>query len=257
MADAPLNPAAAVGFQRAADAYERGRPSYPADVVGWLVDGLGIRPGRTVVDLAAGTGKLTRLLVPAGAQLVAAEPVAGMWQQLRSALPEVAVVAARAESLPLRDASVDAVVAAQAFHWFDLERATAELRRVLRPGGGLGLVWNERDTSVEWVAELSRIIRWDERGEWHVPYTVEVDWAARFADEVSGFGPMERLDSGHVHELDVDTLVDRVLSTSYIAAADDAERARIEERVRELVAGMGERIELPYVTHAYRCRREP
>lgn len=113
------------------------------------------------------------------------------------------------------------------------------------------------DTSVDWVAELSRIIRWDERGRWQVPYTTEVDWAARFADEVSGFGPMERFDSGHVHELDVDTLVDRVLSTSYIAAAHEAERGRIEERVRELVAGMGERIELPYVTHAYRCRREP
>jgi SAM-dependent methyltransferase len=179
-----------------------------------------------------------------------------MRAQLHAALPSVPVVAARAESLPLRDSSIDAVVVGQALHWFDLQRATAELRRVLRPGGGLGLVWNERDSAVEWVAELSRIIRWDRRGEWQVPYTVEVDWAARFAEEVVGFTRMERLDSTYVQELDPDTLVDRVLSTSYIAASGDAERGRIEERVRALVAGMGERIELPYVTHAYRCRRE-
>ena len=251
----PLNRAAAVGFERAADAYERGRPTYPDDVVDWLCEGLGIEPGRTVVDLAAGTGKLTRLLARRGADLIAVEPVVAMRSRLERELDGVRVLTGTAEAIPLEDEAVDAVTVGQAFHWFDLAAATAEIRRILRPGGGLGLVWNERDMSVGWVAELSRIIRWDERNRWQVPYTVEVDWAARFADEVKGFGPMERFDSGHRQLLDRATLLDRVLSTSYIAAGTDEERERIERQVLELVADFPDRFELPYVTVAYRCRR--
>lgn len=252
----PLNPAAAVGFERAADAYERGRPSYPADVVDWLCEGLDIGPGRTVVDLAAGTGKLTRLLLARGAVVVAVEPVVAMRSRLERELDSVRVLTGTAESIPLDAGSADAVTVGQAFHWFDLQAATAEIRRVLRPGGGLGLVWNERDTSVEWVAELSRIIRWDERGRWKVPYTVEVDWAEVFAREVRGFGPLERYESSHRQVLDVPTLIDRVMSTSYIAAGTDEERASVEARVRELVADFPDRFELPYVTVAYRCHRD-
>jgi SAM-dependent methyltransferase len=249
----PLNPAAAVGFDQGAASYERGRPSYPPDAVRWLVDGLGIGPGRRVLDLAAGTGKFTRLLVPTGADLVAVEPVAAMREQFSAVLPGVPIADGTADAIPEADGSVDVAVVAQAFHWFDLPVACAELHRVLRSGGGLGLVWNERDTSVAWVAELSRIIRWDERGEWMVPYTVEVDWAERFAAEAPMFGPMETHRSSHAQALDVDTLVARVLSTSYIAARDAAGQAAIEERVRDLVADFPERFELPYVTVSYRC----
>ena len=249
----PLNPAAAVGFEQGAASYEQGRPSYPADTVEWLVEGLGIGPGRRVLDLAAGTGKFTRLLVPAGADLVAVEPVAGMREQFTSVLPEVEILDGTADTIPAADDSVDVVTVAQAFHWFDLPMACAEIHRVLRAGGGLGLVWNERDTSVPWVAELSRIIRWDERGEWQVPYTVEVDWAIRFAEGTTLFSPMEAHHSAHTQVIDADTLVARVLSTSYIAAADRAEQERIAARVRELVGGFPDRFELPYVTVAYRC----
>src|SRR6185503_12958613 len=153
---------AAVGFDRAADAYERARPSYPDEAVALLVGALGIGPGRRVLDLAAGTGKLTRLLMPTGAGLVAVEPVAGMRARLLAAVPEVEVLDGTAEALPLPDGSVDAVVCAQAWHWFDSAAALAEVRRVLRPGparaaGGLAVVFNIRDESVAWVRELTGV----------------------------------------------------------------------------------------------------
>ncbi len=246
---------AAVGFDQGAAAYEAGRPSYPADAVDWLVEGLDISPGQRVLDLAAGTGKFTRLLVPTGAQLAAVEPVAGMRNQFAANLPDIPVFDGTAERIPAEDNSVDAITVAQAFHWFDLAASVSEIRRVLCPGGGLGLIFNERDTSEEWVAELSSIIRWDERGRWQVPYTVEVDWAQRFDTASSGFTPMETYHSSHVQDLDVDTLVARVLSTSYIAASDAESQARVAERVRELAATFPPRFELPYVTVAYRCHR--
>ncbi len=133
------------GFGREAEEYERVRPSYPADAVAWLVDNLGLGPGRTVLDLAAGTGKLTRLLVPFGASVLAAEPVDGMRRGFVAAVPGVPIVAAVAETLPMAGESLDAVTVAQAFHWFDADRAFGEFARVLRSRGRVGLIWNARD----------------------------------------------------------------------------------------------------------------
>ena len=177
-----VNEVAASGFGAGAEAYEQGRPSYPPDLVAWLVDRLGLGPGRRLADVAAGTGKLTRLLVPSGAEVVAVEPVAAMRTQLEAACPEVEVLDGTAEALPLGDGSVDAITVAQAFHWFEPAAALAEAARVLRPGGGLAVTFNERDTRESWVAELSRLIRWDERGRWRVPYTMEVEWAPVIAE---------------------------------------------------------------------------
>src|SRR5437879_5536038 len=129
----PVHEVAQRGFDAGADAYERARPSYPADAVAWLVEHLKIGPGARVCDLAAGTGKLTRLLAPSSAELIAVEPVEGMSRHLRAAQPGVPVVAATAEALPFADGSLDAVTVAQAFHWFDADRAFGELARVLRP----------------------------------------------------------------------------------------------------------------------------
>ena len=126
---------AARGFGSGAVAYDRARPSYPPEAVAWLAEKLGIAPGRRVVDLAAGTGKLTGLLAEAGADLVAVEPVTAMRDRLRQRLPAVPLLAAVAESLPFASGSVDAVVVAQAFHWFDARQAMTELGRVVRPGG--------------------------------------------------------------------------------------------------------------------------
>jgi ubiquinone/menaquinone biosynthesis C-methylase UbiE len=142
---------ASTGFGTEAEAYERSRPSYPPDAVAWLVDALRVAPGGRVLDLAAGTGKFTRLLAPycadAGSELLAVEPVAGMSTLLQGALPALPIAAATAEALPFSVASLDAIVVAQAFHWFDASVALDEFHRVLRPGGRLGLIWNARDRS--------------------------------------------------------------------------------------------------------------
>jgi SAM-dependent methyltransferase len=145
----------AASFGAAADAYERGRPPYPPEAVAWLVPDA----ARTVVDLGAGTGKLTRVLRTPGRELVAVEPSAGMHEQFARVLPGVRVLAGTAEAIPLPDASADTVVCAQAWHWVDPGRAVPEAARVLRPGGRLALAWNSRDESVPWVAELGRILR--------------------------------------------------------------------------------------------------
>lgn len=243
------------GFGAAAEDYEKGRPSYPADVVTWLVDRLDIGPGRRVVDLAAGTGKLTRLLAATGAELSAVEPVSAMRDKIDTTAPGVVALDGTAEDLPFDDGSIDAVTVAQAFHWFDAPVALAEIGRVLRSGGGLGLVWNERDVREPWVAELSRVIRWDERGRWRVPYSLEVDWGARLVELGGPFSAPERIDSGFRHPMDPETLVSRVLSTSYVATQTSAERAALGDRVRELVAPLGDRFDLPYVTTAWAVRR--
>jgi SAM-dependent methyltransferase len=135
---------AAPSFARSADAYERARPGYAPEAVAFLAERLGLGPGRVVVDLAAGTGKLARQLVPSGARVVAVEPLA----EMRSLIPAgIEVLDGTAEAIPLPDASGDAVTVAQAFHWFDAQAALREIERVLRPGGLLALVSNRRDPS--------------------------------------------------------------------------------------------------------------
>jgi SAM-dependent methyltransferase len=245
-----VNPVAAAGFGRAADVYERGRPSYPPAAVAVLAAELGIGPGRTVLDLAAGTGKLTRLLADLGPRLVAVEPSAAMRSEFAAVLPDVPIHEGTAERIPLDDAAVDAVVVAQAFHWFDAPRALAEIARVLRPNGGLGLVWNERDESVPWVAELSRVIHWDARR----PNGVGTDNRA-VLDESGRFTPARRARFRFEQELDRDGLCERVSSTSYIAAMDPVDREAVLDAVRDHVADFPDRFALPYVTDLFWCRR--
>ena len=243
------------GFGAGADDYERGRPSYADDVVTWMVGQMGVGPGKRVVDLAAGTGKFTRLLAPSGAEVIAVEPVDAMREKLDQTAPGVAALDGTAEALPFDDASVDAVTVAQAFHWFDAELALREIARVLRPGGALGIVFNERDTREPWVAELSRLIRWDERGQWRVPYTLEVDWGVRLVEVGGPFTAAERYDSTYEQPMDADTLVARVLSTSYLATLAPDVRDELAGQVRKLVEPLGASFPLPYVTTAWVTHR--
>ncbi|HEX4491131.1 MAG TPA: methyltransferase domain-containing protein [Acidimicrobiia bacterium] len=243
-----VNPVAAAGFGRAADAYERSRPSYPTAAVDRLCTELGIAAGTRVLDLAAGTGKLTRLLAERGADLVAVEPSEAMRRQFALAVPGVPMQAGTAEAIPLADASVDGVVVAQAFHWFDAPRALAEIARVLRVSGGLGLVWNERDESVEWVAELSHVMRWDVQ----MPYRVGTDFR-EVLDGSGRFTSAQRERFRFSQNLDRDGLCERVSTTSFIASMEPAEREHILDGVRALVADFPDRFELPYVTEVFWC----
>lgn len=245
-----INEIAAAGFGAAADTYERGRPSYPDGVIELFRDQLGVGPASTVVDLGAGTGKLTRLLVATGATVVAVEPVEAMRAQLVALLPEVEAVDGTAESIPLPDGSCGAVTVAQAFHWFEPAPALEEIARVLEPGGGLGLVWNERDESVPWVAELSGLLNWGVQR----PYRRDQDWSAVVAAS-DRFTPLQHRQLSYQQELDAETLVERALSTSYIAARPAAENVRLAEDIRALVAGFPPRFELPYLTDVHWCHR--
>jgi SAM-dependent methyltransferase len=222
---------AAAGFSDPAD-YEAARPSYPPDAVGWFVEHLRIGPGRTVVDLAAGTGKLTRVLVPAGANLVAAEPVAGMRATFRALLPQVPIVATTAEQLAFRDDSLDAVTVAQAFHWFDEDRAIAALARAVRVGGRVGLIWNARDRSVPWVDEVWAIM---DRVEKRAPWRNHDHWRDSAFRAMPGFGPLHEGEFRHEQTVTPEAMVQRVASVSHVAVLPDAERHSVLDEVREVL----------------------
>ena len=250
MADARLHPDAR-GFDRAADAYERGRPTYPPAAVEWLAEQLRIDRGTRVVDLAAGTGKFTRALVARGADVVAVEPAAGMRERLRAELPDVEVLDGTAEAIPLPQSSVDAVTVAQAFHWFRAREAFAEIDRVLRDAGGLGLVWNTRDERDPLHREVSELLE---------PLRGDAPWWRTFAaGEVlrgSGvFGDVRVHEFPHRQVLDVEGFVTRFLSVSFVAAAAPDVRERVEAELRAIAAAHGEPIVVPYVTECYAAFR--
>jgi ubiquinone/menaquinone biosynthesis C-methylase UbiE len=238
----PIDDVAARGFQAGAAAYELARPGYPDEAVAILRDDLGIGADTRVLDLAAGTGKLTRRLVELGATVTAVEPVAGMRTQLALVLPEVEVVDGTAEDIPARDASVDVVTVAQAFHWFDAPAALAEIARVLRPGGQLVLLWNERNESTPWVAEMSRLIGWHERT---VSRYQHASWPAIVA--ASGrFSPLAERSISWDQPMTRELLADRVRSISYIAAMTSPERERLAADVAHLARRLPEPFPLPY-----------
>lgn len=232
-------------FGAAAAAYERGRPGYPAQALDWLLP-----PGaRRVLDLAAGTGKLTRLLVERGLDVVAVEPSPGMRAEFARVLPGVPVLAGSAEDIPLDDGSIDAVLVAQAWHWVNPEDACAEIARVLVPGGRLGLVWNVRDPDSGWVAALERLL--DESGETN-------DTSDRPSPVVvAPFRPLEERAVPWTDVVTPEMVVDLVASRSYVITMEPSRREALLGRVQDLVsrhpdAARHQRLTLPYVAVCFR-----
>jgi SAM-dependent methyltransferase len=238
-----VNPVAEAGFTTGVDAYERARPGYPADVLALMRSSGGLRPRATVVDLAAGTGKLTRLLADPGVRLSAVEPVAAMAAALTVAVPGVPVVCGLAESLPLPSGSVDLLTVAQAFHWFDTGPAFAECRRVLRPGGVLAIVFNERDDTVPWCKRFTDTVVEHGGGR---PYERTRDWAALAGEH--GFVDVAAHRFDNPVQTDRQGVVDRAASTSFIAALPDDRKAAALAAVAEIVADMDEPFDFPHVT---------
>jgi len=240
----------AASFSTGADVYARVRPEYPDDAVDWLLPPDAAR----VLDLAAGTGLLTRSLVRRELEVVAVDASAPMLDRLRAALPSVDARLGTAEEIPLPDASVDAVVVAQAWHWFDTARAAAEIARVLRPGGRACVLWNDRDERVEWVVRLGEIMH---RGDALAPdgsHSVHAPALGQAFDasDRSTFPWHQRLATRDLRTL--------VASRSYVLTLPDAERTELLQRVDDLTAthpdlSGTEQIVLPYVTTAYRARR--
>jgi SAM-dependent methyltransferase len=246
MTDRDLQAVRANSFGAAAAEYERGRPPYPDEALDWLLP-----PGaRRVLDLGAGTGKLTRHLVERGLDVVAVEPSDGMRRELRQAVPGARALAGSAEQIPLRDGTVDAVLAAQAWHWVDPARAVPEVARVLSPGGTLGLMWNIRDEREPWVAELGRLIH---KAPGQEEYSTLPGVGLPFA-------PVERFDVGWTYHLTALALLDMVASRSYVITSPPERREAILTSVRNMLqtdpalAGRPD-IALPYVTRCSRTRR--
>jgi SAM-dependent methyltransferase len=233
-------------FGAVAADYAALRPGYPPDAVAFL---LGDQP-RRVLDLGAGTGLLTDVLLAAGHEVVAVDVSEPMLGQLRGRLPQVATATGGAEAIPLPDDDVDAVVAGQAAHWFEPAPAAAELRRVLRPSGVVGFIWNTRDERVPWVHALGELLTAEARD--HEADQGVVD---RFAAALPA--TVEVFDSGTVQHVTPEQVVAGIGTRSYVATMDAAERTAFLERVRALVARHPDTrgravLDLPYVTMAYR-----
>ena len=228
-------------FGMAAELYDRHRPTYAAEAVAWA---LGPRPVR-VADLGAGTGILTRVVLAAGHDVVAIEPDEQMRARLTQATPGVAALAGSAEQIPLPDASVDAVVAGQAYHWFDPERAHAEIARVLRPGGVFAAMWNDADEDVPWTVAYCEII--DGRAD-----PDERDW-----DFGPLFEPVQRAEFRHSMQLTPDELLAMARTRSPYLVGTPADRQRITDGIERLLAGPplagSAQIPMPHVTRVHRA----
>ncbi|MGI5146098.1 class I SAM-dependent methyltransferase [Plantactinospora sp. CA-294935] len=241
----------ALSFGAAAERYDRYRPSYPEPAVEWAVD----RPAPAeVLDLGAGTGILTRVLLRLGYRVTPVEPDPGMRARLDTATPGTVARAGSAERVPLPDGSVDAVVAGQAYHWFDHPVAHAEGARLLRPGGTYAAIFNHRDESVPWVAELTAI-------------TVELldgRGARDDGPDVDGYGPefapVERNEFRHSVTLTPESLVGMISTRSHYLTASPQRQREVAAAIRKLTAGHPElagreSFALPYRTLVFRARR--
>jgi SAM-dependent methyltransferase len=249
----------ASSFGAAAVAYSEHRPDYAQAAVRWALDPA---PGPRVLDLGAGTGKLTATLVALGADVTAVEPDPAMLTELRRTLPAVRALPGSAEAIPLPDASVDAVLAGNAMHWFDMAVAGPEIARVLTPGGVLAGLWNLMDDRVEWVAELARISGSAAIG----PRDTPASWGAETAEAhlpktgaAARFGSPEQVEFAHGQRRTADTLVATIATRAGMLVMPEQERAATLGRIRAFLATRPEtargEFTLPILTGVLRVRR--
>jgi SAM-dependent methyltransferase len=232
-------------FETVAAEYERWRPEYPDAALRWAAETLGLSPGARVLDVGAGTGKLTRGLVALGFDAVAVEPGAAMLGQLRLAVPAAEAFEAHAEELPLPDASVDAAFAGQAYHWFDRDRALPELHRVLRPDGGVGLLWNWWDERDPLQRELGVLIGYAGHSPFREEELPRAPW----------FAELDRTVIETPGESTPDELVGHLATASGFLVAEPAERDEALRAVRDLAERYGERFAFPRLTYVFAFRR--
>jgi SAM-dependent methyltransferase len=229
--------------------YAEHRPDYPADGIRWALSGA-TRPVRRVLDLAAGTGKLAGGLLALGLEVIAVEPDGSMLAELSRRVPRASALAGTAERIPLARGTVDAVLAGQAFHWFDGERALTEIARVLRPGGVLGALWNESDVRVDWVVELDGLGR------------TSASWNRRYNEDLiahPAFDPFEKAVFDHTQRRTADSLTATIGTHSHTLVISAAERAELLDRVRRYLRERPEtahgEFDLPIRTTVIRARR--
>ncbi len=253
------NDVAARGFAAASSVYERGRPDYPPAVVSMLIEELQVGAETRLLDVATGTGKLGRQFLDS-ARVIGVEPAAEMCAEFARLQPGVPLLRANAETLPLSDGSIDAAMIGTAFHWFDGPAALRELHRVLRPGGRLGLVWLQRDESVEWVGDLVRLV--DTYREGDVRRYDETQWRVAFEMEPGAalFSPLAYASVPFEFPVDRQTAVARTASTSFVAAMTEARRKEVLARVAAFLdahpATSGrELIGLPHRAEVFWCTR--
>ncbi|WP_225773923.1 class I SAM-dependent methyltransferase [Pseudomonas sp. Marseille-Q5115] len=244
------------GFSLVSDTYDQGRPGYPPEIKKWLTAEMEIKNQTAVLDLGAGTGKFTRLLVDLHANVTAVEPEPSMAERFHKTLPGITLLSGTADEIPLPSQSMNAVVCAQSFHLFASEQSMREIHRVLKPGGHLGLFWNVRDASVGWVHELAEIV--NEFAGDHPRY-YDNKWREPLNNGIRhGYAPLKEATWKHLHTgSPEDVIVRRIKSISFIAAAPEPQKTQIMERVRKLIAEHPElagkaEISVPYETRAVR-----
>lgn len=246
-----IHAVAASGYQMGAQAYERGRPGYPSAAVHLLTEVTGLGAGQIAVDVGAGTGKWTTHLVGTGASVIAVEPVEAMRALLREAEPQAHAIAGTAEALPIATAAVHTVTVATAVHWFDLPVAVPELVRVVRPGGHVAILRNQRDTAVPWVAALDRLLEPHRAG---VPVSSRIPWREAFAAHQE-LEPVADERLANPQQLEAAMLCTRVASTSFVAAMPEHERTQLLARVADFAARLPNPITMPYSTVVWVLRR--
>ena len=240
--ETPATGSRARSFGTVAEAYDRGRPAYPEEAVTWLTGG----EAKVVLELGAGTGKLTRQLVDAGHAVFATDPDEAMLEVLRERVPEVSAKVATAEDIPANDRSVDVVVVAQAFHWFDHEASLPEIARILKPGGHVALVWNSRDERIPWVRRMGDLLGRQDSNTSSSQQLVHSDL----------FGFMEETSFKHWQEVNRESILDLARSRSSYLVMDAAEQEEHLADVRAFYADYGrgmDGMQIPYVTRCYRA----